>query len=131
MKRKSNWGRWRYDQRRRVLDLYDKKLHQYEVDLDTCTTSAAVLDWIMQIAGKTWADAELLGDLVAAFNDLLHPQSTLCGFGEEHGPIKPAEVLTHACLVDSRIADKRSATTSTGKILSLSELVALGRSPNK
>ena len=27
----------------------------HEVDLDSCTTSAAVLNWIMQVAGKQWA----------------------------------------------------------------------------
>ncbi len=36
----------------------------YYVDLDTCRTSAAVLDWIFQVAGKAGISTEDLGHLV-------------------------------------------------------------------
>src|SRR4051794_36781643 len=36
------WGRWRYDRARRVLTFGA----EYEVDLDRCSTSGQVLDWI-------------------------------------------------------------------------------------
>ena len=41
----------------------------YEIDLDTCTTSPEVLDWIMQVDGKVWATPTVLAGLVRALND--------------------------------------------------------------
>ena len=44
-------------------------------------TSAQMLDWIMQVAGKQWVTNEILGDLVHALNDIFKPQSNLCSHG--------------------------------------------------
>jgi hypothetical protein len=74
-----DWGPWRLDPQWYVLVRADP---WYEIDLEKCTTSAHVLDWIMQINGKTWGDHATLAGLVRAFDDLLHPQSTLCSFGQ-------------------------------------------------
>ncbi|MGH3548398.1 MAG: hypothetical protein ACRDQU_09860 [Pseudonocardiaceae bacterium] len=74
------WGPWRLDADAGVL--YPVTPYRYEIDLRTCTTSAQVLDWICQIAGKEWADDATLAGLVRAFNDVLAPQATLCSFGQ-------------------------------------------------
>lgn len=54
----------------------------YEVDLEECLTSAQVLDWIMQVAQKTWATDAVLAGLVRAVNEVLNPQAHLCSFGK-------------------------------------------------
>src|SRR6266536_218134 len=57
---------WRYDSKRVVL------VHQgrgaYEVDPETITDSAEALDWLAQIAHKTWSTAECIGELVIALD---------------------------------------------------------------
>ena len=35
----------------------------YWIDLERCHTSSQVLDWIMQVAKKSWADDETLASL--------------------------------------------------------------------
>lgn len=61
-----SWGPWFFDERTLTL------VHRggYWIPLDQMRHSAAVLGWIGQIAGKTWADNETLGALVRALNDL-------------------------------------------------------------
>lgn len=75
------WGPWRLDPDNLALVLVDREAHWlYTIDLERCTTAAAVLDWIMQVNGKGWAD-RVVGPLVAALDDVLYPQSTLCSWG--------------------------------------------------
>jgi hypothetical protein len=54
------------DRRRNCIIL--RGPYDYEVDLDRCKSNDDILNWIMHIAGKTWADPRenptLLGDLV-------------------------------------------------------------------
>ncbi len=73
------WGNWTYDANHFVLrhEPYD-----YEINLDQCTDSASVLDWIAQIAGKGW-DAVDVGQLVFALDEIFHLQGTVCGGGED------------------------------------------------
>jgi hypothetical protein len=73
-----SWGPWRYEPRIRTLTTTQP--YPYEIDLDTCTDSAHVLDWIAQVAGKNWK-AEIVGDLAIALNELLRLQATMCGAG--------------------------------------------------
>jgi hypothetical protein len=75
------WGEWELDRARLVL--MHTAGYGYEVDLEDCTTSAQVLDWIMQIAGKNWGTRKCVGGLVEALNDLLRPQANLCSFGAD------------------------------------------------
>jgi len=79
-----SFGSWTFNSKNLTL------LHEnptYEIDLERCTSSAQVLDWIFQINAKTWADDFCVADLVHAFRVTLDPQRTLCSFGRE----KPAE----------------------------------------
>ncbi len=66
----------------------------YEVNLDQCDTSAGVLDWIAQLAGKTWVTNDDLGDLVRALDEILDFQASLCGGGKGHGPINVKKKIT-------------------------------------
>jgi len=76
------WGPWHLEPELRVL-VTRTGGYRYEIDLDGCTSSAAVLDWICQIANKAWCDDETLAGLVRAFLDILHPQGNLCSRGDD------------------------------------------------
>jgi hypothetical protein len=80
MKREMRWMLWRFRADNLTL-VCNAGGYPYEIDLETCTTSAQVLDWIMQVAGKTWATDTVLAGLVRAFDDLLYPQANLCSSG--------------------------------------------------
>jgi len=83
-----DFGGWRLDRRTLCLVLYDERGRWiYEVDIEDCRTSAAVLDWICQVAGKTWATDKILAGLVHALDYCLDPQATLCSSGRERGGI--------------------------------------------
>jgi excisionase family DNA binding protein len=72
------WGRWTYDARTLVLH------HPYyEVDLERCIDVHSILDWILQVAGKTWATSSDIGDLVRALAELAGYglQGAVCPFG--------------------------------------------------
>jgi hypothetical protein len=85
----TQWGQW-------VLTCGGTALRhktaRYEINLESCRDSASVLDWIAQVAGKSWASAEDLGDLVLALDSIFHLQSKFCGFGKDHG-IDPRPLL--------------------------------------
>ena len=91
----SNDPAWKFDPDRLVLDLYDGEGRWiYEVDFERCSTSAEVLDWIFQVAGKTWCTDKILGGLIHMLDKILHPQATLCGSGRERGPINVEALLS-------------------------------------
>jgi hypothetical protein len=79
----ATWGPWRLDLNLMVLHAGD--LANYGIELRSCTNSAAVLDWVMQVAGKSWVDRAALGGFVRAVDDLLRPQKHLCSFAGPFG----------------------------------------------
>jgi hypothetical protein len=71
------WGIWEYKQNGTLTcDIY-------EVDLDRMESSAAVLDWIIQVSHKSWVTEDDLADLIYAIDDILGLQQNYCGFGKE------------------------------------------------
>lgn len=75
-----DWRPWTLYAGASVLELPGR----YEVDLERCRDSAEVLDWIVQVAGKSWATAEIVAGLVRALDDVLRLQSSICGSGVSH-----------------------------------------------
>lgn len=88
------WGSWTFDTERLVLvhgaepvmrgrddDEYVAFLGNYEIDVERIHQSAQVLDWILQIRGKTWASSVVMRDLIEAFDDIFALQANLCSFG--------------------------------------------------
>jgi hypothetical protein len=74
------WQGWHLDKDRLVL--WHETLaatHGYEIDLLTCTTSAVLLGWIMEIQPSL--GVPVMG-LVRAFDDILQPRINLCLDGE-------------------------------------------------
>lgn len=91
---RSSQGRWRYEPDALVLALYDdRERYIYEVDLERCTTSAEVLDWIMHVAGKHWSTPEVVAGLIHALNQVLRPKANLCAQGIERGPLNVRQHL--------------------------------------
>jgi hypothetical protein len=94
---------WRFSPETLTLNHYDSRgTNVYEVDLERCTTSAQMLDWIMQVAMKRWATDRVLASLVHALDAVLKPQARLCGLGVERGPINVKKVLRDRKLKEDR-----------------------------
>jgi hypothetical protein len=77
----SDWGPWRLNAETYVLEYFEDDEYRYEVDLERCLDSAEVLDYVCQVAGKTWATHEVVAGLVTAITNVLDPQANLCSFG--------------------------------------------------
>ena len=73
------WGGWRLDKEAVAL-VYEEM--DYDVRLSECNSSAQILDWIIQIAEKTWATNDVIGELVRALNDILGIQGNFCSQGQ-------------------------------------------------
>jgi hypothetical protein len=71
------WGSWKLSTKSLAL-----KHEFYEIDLETIGSSGSMLDWIFQVQQKTWADASVMNDLLAALHDIFDPQANLCSFCE-------------------------------------------------
>jgi hypothetical protein len=84
------WGGWRLDGELCLWYPAYPGGGAYPVDIERFTTSAVVLDLIMQVAKKDWADDKCLAGLVRALNDILQPQANLCscGVSKELSPAK-------------------------------------------
>lgn len=76
MTKRLTWGPWALQTSNLTLVCQD-----YEVDLERVTSGAEALDWIAQVAGKTWSTPDTIGYLVLALDDLLELQENLCGGG--------------------------------------------------
>ena len=86
--KKGNYGPWQFH--RNNLILRHAKTG-YEIDLEECGTSAEILDWIFQVAGKSWATDKTIADLIRALEDLIDPQATICSWGVD----RPFDLKMH------------------------------------
>jgi hypothetical protein len=65
----------------------------YEIDLETCTSTGQVLDWIAQISRKA-PPSYVVGFLVMALDEILNLQGRYCGMGRNVSGLKPAAFAT-------------------------------------
>lgn len=86
---KRRYGPWRFKTSNWTLAL---RHDRYYIDLEECRTSAEVLDWIAQVAGKTWATPQMVGWLVKALDDIFNLQACLCSHGKSKR-IDPVSVI--------------------------------------
>ena len=63
------------------LTLVVDEVYPYEIDLERMNSSGEVLDMIVQIASKTWATNEMIGELVKKLDNILNIQGNICTFG--------------------------------------------------
>jgi hypothetical protein len=87
------WGPWHLDREQRTL-WTGAGGYRYDIDLDSCISSAEVLDWICQINGKLWGGTQaghgaIVAGLVDALTEVLHPQANLCSDGHGKRLSKP------------------------------------------
>ena len=77
----NRWGNWIYRPSTHTLEYRDGP-RRYEIDLESCTQSSEVLDWVAQITQKRWSSSKDIGDFVQALNELLALQKNYCPGGE-------------------------------------------------
>ena len=76
----NSYGGWTLRMENLTVEIRGENF-EYWVDLERCLNSAQVLDWICQVRNKTWATDDVLAGLARILNDVLVPQSTICGGG--------------------------------------------------
>ena len=79
-------GSWLFVPENLTIGFYNhgSQIASYEVDIESCNSSAAILDWIAQLAEKrNYSDAEI-GQLVRTMNTVLRFQWHFCGWGCDH-----------------------------------------------
>jgi hypothetical protein len=111
------WGEWTFDSERLCLVFqaapvsrggvrgvapYVGYFGKYEIDLERIHDSAAMLDWIFQIQGKTWASARVTKDLLNAFDSIFNPQANLCSGACGSG--RGGKTISSPDFLNSRIA---------------------------
>ena len=84
----TNYGNWKYDPKYMTLTYTP---YDYEVNLEQCTDSAEILDWIFQIKSKHWGPIAI-DDFLTAIAELLDPQANYCSFGISKTAV-PKEIL--------------------------------------
>lgn len=91
---KTAWGRWTFNPDNGCLEttIAPATGAGYQVPLYEMDTSAATLDWIYQVAEKTWATPADVGDLVSAIVELL---GRGVASGGKDTPIEPRTILEH------------------------------------
>lgn len=82
---KTEFGPWRYDADALTLAIYEGERLGYEIDLERMQTSAAMLDWIFQVRGKSWCAPDVMASLLEALDEIFDPQSGMCRGGVERG----------------------------------------------
>jgi hypothetical protein len=122
------WGEWTLDAERLCLvfrggpvtrgegsgvtegvERYVAYLGRYEIDLEQIRQSSRVLDWIFQVAGKTWATARVTRDLLNAFDSIFHPQRNLCSGGANKVIANPSAFLKQRIATAGKTGPLRDA----------------------
>lgn len=65
----------------------------YEIDIERIDRSSEMVDWIFQLNGKGWASTKDVADLIAALEDIFHPQANLCSGGGDNRIENPTAFL--------------------------------------
>lgn len=80
----------RINDRKLTLDIYQNGDWIYDIDLETCNTSAGMLDWIMQVHSKSWCTPALLYEILTFLNIACLQifdttvQGAICSLGIDH-----------------------------------------------
>ncbi len=78
------WGKWVYKKDTLEIVYHSEEKWEYGVDLERCRNSSDILDWIIQIAQKSWATPEDIGNLVRALDELAeYDLQSLCYGSQE------------------------------------------------
>lgn len=87
----TTWGKWTLNTETGCLEItIPNTALTYQVRLEECETSAQQLDWIFQLAEKTWITSTDIGDLVKALRDTFG--RGVASMGKDH-PIDAREII--------------------------------------
>jgi hypothetical protein len=75
-----NFIAWHFDSENLVLIHKETK---YGIPIAEISSSAAILDWIMQVFNKEWSDPLDIYTLLVALQHILQPQANYCPFEED------------------------------------------------
>ena len=75
---KNRWGNWVFNKDDNTLDFCSSTNYTYYIDLDECTNSAQILDWIAQVSHKLYMTSTDIGNLVKALDDIFNLQRNVC-----------------------------------------------------
>ena len=94
MPRFEGWNGWRVEDGMLFYSAYVGG-GEYPISLQHLTTSAEMLDAIMQVAKQPWATDHCLAGSVRALNEMFQPQAWLCSDGDDKtmSEEKTAEML--------------------------------------
>jgi hypothetical protein len=80
------WYGWRLNPAELTLTLVDSTdWPTYPLRLLRCDQPAQMLDWLIQVSGKSWPQYDMekvTVGLLRALDDIFEPQSTMCSFGQ-------------------------------------------------
>ena len=91
---KNGWGNWKLEVDNLVL-VYQFENIEYTINLQSCNTSAQILDWIYQVYAKSWAEVEDVYDLLRAFDDIIKIQQYICPFGRDRAKEDKFKIEQH------------------------------------
>jgi len=77
-----------------------------------------VLDWIIQVASKTWATPEIIGDLVLALDGIFGLQASFCSGGADRGRKSKADLnrFVKRAARESREAKKQASAKARQRV---------------
>ena len=82
--RRKEWGGWRYDyEEGKIATLTYAPAADYWIPVGSIKTAHEILDWIVQVSQKNWANSDVLAGLVHALDDVLNIQANFCPSGQE------------------------------------------------
>lgn len=84
-RRTKRWGNWVV-----FVGSYNCIEHEpsgYWIGFNRLNTCAEIMDWLFQLRQKTWFTSQDASDFLTLIDDVLHPQATLCSFGQDRGKV--------------------------------------------
>ncbi len=90
---------WQFSPEQLKLLLLQDGIAKYSVDLKKITSSAHMLNVVFDVSTKTWANHQIVGELITNLRELFDPQATLCEGGEDH-KLDAERYLGHRCRVN-------------------------------
>jgi hypothetical protein len=67
----------------------------YEIDISTKTTSAKLLDLVVQVSKKRWSTDAIVSDLIRKMDEALNIQANICSWGRDAGNFDAEAHLTN------------------------------------
>lgn len=99
--------------KKQSIDIYDGHGWIYDIDLEQCTTSAEVLDWIMQIYNKNWCTPDLISEVIDVLNKAIPGgiQGSICPLGVDRTEWDTKSPAKKAAAIEKELNDLHHLST--------------------